>query len=51
MKLTQDVRDYANGQEQAQLERGQAQAELELGMEAKAKEFREGGGELYVAEE
>ena len=32
MKLTQDVRDYAEG------------------MEEKAKEFRETGGELYVAE-
>jgi phosphomethylpyrimidine synthase len=42
MKLTQDVREYAEGQ---------AQAELERGMEEKAREFREGGSELYVAEE
>ncbi|MDB4976723.1 MAG: phosphomethylpyrimidine synthase [Myxococcaceae bacterium] len=36
MKLTQDVREYV--------------LEQERGMEEKAKEFRENGGELYVAE-
>jgi phosphomethylpyrimidine synthase len=37
MKLTQDVRDAA-----------QAQEELERGMQDKAREFRDAGGELYA---
>jgi phosphomethylpyrimidine synthase len=36
MKITQDVRDYA------------ARLEAEAGMAAKAREFREAGGEVYV---
>ncbi|MGH6628980.1 MAG: phosphomethylpyrimidine synthase ThiC, partial [Burkholderiales bacterium] len=41
MKITQDVRDYAEKQ-------GLAEAEaLEQGMRDKAKEFVEGGAELY----
>jgi phosphomethylpyrimidine synthase len=39
MKITQDVRDYA-----AKLE------EAEVGMEEKSREFREKGGEIYLAE-
>src|SRR5919202_196264 len=39
MKITQDVRDYA---QQKQLDE---QAALEVGLEEKAKEFRESGGE------
>jgi phosphomethylpyrimidine synthase len=38
-KITQDVRDYA-----AKLE------EAEAGMEGKSREFREKGGEIYLAE-
>jgi phosphomethylpyrimidine synthase len=41
MKITQDVRDYA-----AQLGVTESQA-IELGMEEKAGEFREKGGEVY----
>jgi phosphomethylpyrimidine synthase len=37
MKITQDVRDYA------------ARLEAEAGMAAKAREFREAGGEVYVS--
>jgi phosphomethylpyrimidine synthase len=40
MKLTQDVRDFA-----------EAEAQAQKGMDEKAREFREGGSELYVAEE
>jgi phosphomethylpyrimidine synthase len=40
MKITQDVRDYA-----AKLN------EVEHGMEEMAAKFRDGGGEIYVAEE
>jgi phosphomethylpyrimidine synthase len=47
MKLTQDVREYA----EAEALKGQAEAERERGMQDKAREFREGGSELYVAEE
>jgi phosphomethylpyrimidine synthase len=36
MRITQDVRDYAK------------QQEIEAGLKAKADEFRESGGELYV---
>ena len=43
MKLTQDVRDYAAAHG---LEAEQA---LAVGMEEKAAEFRERGGEVYVA--
>ncbi len=39
MKITQDVRDYA------------ARLEAEAGMAAKAREFREAGGEVYVRRE
>src|SRR3954467_7158065 len=42
MKITQDVRDYAAGM---QLEADQA---VVLGLEEKAREFRESGGEVYV---
>ena len=41
MKITQDVRDYAAAQG---LETGQA---LEKGMQEKAREFRDTGGEIY----
>jgi phosphomethylpyrimidine synthase len=42
MKITQDVRDYAK-------EHGVADeaAALQQGMEEKAKEFREAGGDVY----
>jgi phosphomethylpyrimidine synthase len=40
MKITQDVRDYAAGLE--------LKAVAEAGMEEKAREFREGGSEIYV---
>jgi phosphomethylpyrimidine synthase len=41
MKITQDVRDYAE-------EHGvDVEAAIPEGMRAKAVEFREGGGELY----
>ncbi len=45
MKITQDVRDYAR-------EHGVADeaAALAEGMAAKAREFREQGGEVYLAE-
>ncbi|MCA9694918.1 MAG: phosphomethylpyrimidine synthase, partial [Myxococcales bacterium] len=43
MKLTQDVRDMT--QEAA------SQADIEKGMQEKAQEFRERGGELYVPAE
>jgi phosphomethylpyrimidine synthase len=43
MKITQDIRDYA-----AEHGLGEADA-VALGMEEKAEEFREGGGEIYVA--
>jgi phosphomethylpyrimidine synthase len=36
MRITQDVRDYAK------------QLEIEAGLKAKAEEFRESGGEIYV---
>jgi hypothetical protein len=36
MRITQDVRDYA------------AALEIEEGLKAKAAEFRESGGEIYV---
>ena len=45
MKITQDVRDYAAQQGLI------AEAALTAGMEEKAKEFREKGGEVYVAAE
>ena len=38
MKLTQDVRDFAEEQQRA-----------EQGMQDKAREFRDKGGELYAA--
>jgi len=41
MKITQDVRDYA---EQKQLD---AQAALEAGMKEKAEEFKQSGAEIY----
>ena len=45
MKITEDVRRYAE-------ERGlDGASALEAGLEAKAGEFRENGGELYAAEE
>ena len=41
MKITQDVRDFAN-------QKGvDEEAALKLGMEEKAKEFRESGGKIY----
>jgi phosphomethylpyrimidine synthase len=43
MKITQDVRDYA-----ASLGVAEGQA-VQLGMAAKSEEFREKGGEVYVA--
>ncbi|MBX3465901.1 MAG: phosphomethylpyrimidine synthase ThiC [Planctomycetes bacterium] len=43
MKLTQDVRSMESSGVEA------AKAEVEQGLEQKAAEFREGGGELYVA--
>ena len=45
MKITEDVRRYAE-------EHGMdGQAALQAGLEAKADEFREAGGELYAAED
>jgi phosphomethylpyrimidine synthase len=41
MKITQDVRDYAK-----KLELAEEQA-IEVGMAEKAKEFVEGGSEIY----
>jgi phosphomethylpyrimidine synthase len=44
MKITQDIRDYA-------AERGLDSVEaVEAGLAEKAEEFRETGGEIYVAE-
>ncbi len=45
MKITQDVRDYAEAAGIAD-----AQAALAAGMEEKAAEFKDAGGELYRAE-
>jgi phosphomethylpyrimidine synthase len=45
MKITQDVRDYAEATGIAD-----ADAALAAGMEEKAAEFKEAGGELYRAE-
>ncbi|MCY4614672.1 MAG: hypothetical protein OXB94_13775, partial [Nitrospira sp.] len=45
MKITQDVRDYAD-----QLQMAEQQA-LEAGLQEKAAEFRQTGGELYVQPE
>jgi len=42
MKITQEVRDYAAAHAV------EAEAALEAGLEEKAEEFRESGGELYV---
>ncbi len=42
MKITQDVRDYADALEASEKEA------LKIGMDAKAKEFQESGGEIYV---
>ncbi len=42
MKISQDVRDYSDGQDAAVL------AEAERGMAAKSAEFRAAGGELYI---
>lgn len=44
MKITQDVRDYAAAQGV------EVSAALSRGLEQKAKDFKEGGGELYVKE-
>jgi phosphomethylpyrimidine synthase len=41
MKITQDVRDYA---EQKQLDE---QTALTAGMQEKAEEFKKGGAEIY----
>lgn len=38
MKITQDVREYAA-----------RQAEAEAGMQEKSREFREGGAQIYLA--
>jgi phosphomethylpyrimidine synthase len=43
MKITQDVRDYANAHEV------DVNTALEKGMEAKSKEFAEKGGDVYLA--
>ncbi len=43
MKITQDVRSYA-----ARLGMADEDAALAAGMEQKAREFRDGGGEIYV---
>jgi phosphomethylpyrimidine synthase len=42
MKITQDVREYArqHGLDETRV--------LEVGLEEKAKEFRESGGEIYA---
>ncbi|MEL7451803.1 MAG: phosphomethylpyrimidine synthase ThiC [Pseudomonadota bacterium] len=51
MKITQDVRDYADGltdNEKADLER--MAEDVSRGMEEKRKEFVEKGGELYVGD-
>ena len=51
MKITADVRDYADGlsdNEKADLEK-QA-AEVERGMAEKSKEFVEKGGQIYLKE-
>jgi len=42
MKITQDVREYANSQKIEDLDRA-----VESGMQEKAREFREAGAELY----
>ena len=42
MKISQDVRDYANG-----LETAVAEAEAEAGMAKKSAEFRAQGSDLY----
>jgi phosphomethylpyrimidine synthase len=42
MQITQEVRDYAQ-----QAELATAEAALALGLEEKAREFSEGGGEIY----
>ena len=41
MKITQDVRDYAERKDMDE------QAALEAGLQEKAAEFRQGGAELY----
>lgn len=43
MKITQDVREYAN---QKHIESQQA---LEMGLQEKAQEFRQSGGEIYLS--
>jgi len=42
MKITQDVRQYADEHNMTENEA------LEKGMEEKAKEFAESGGEIYI---
>ncbi len=42
MRITQDIRDYAAAQDVAPA------AAIEAGLQAKAKEFRDAGGEIYV---
>ena len=42
MKISQEVRDYADGADEEL-----SQATLERGMEEKALEFREGGNSIY----
>ncbi|MDC0673109.1 phosphomethylpyrimidine synthase ThiC [Nannocystis radixulma] len=47
MKLTQDLRDLADGTDMSQ-GTGLDEAEIARGLREKAEEFRAGGGELYV---
>ncbi len=42
MRITQDIRDYAAAQDVAPA------AAIEAGLQAKAREFRDAGGEIYV---
>ena len=52
MKITQDVRDYADGltdNEKANLEK-MTEAEADAGMREMSKSFKEGGSKLYVDE-
>jgi hypothetical protein len=44
MRISQDIRDAAKA------EAGGPAAEIAAGLEEKAREFREAGGEIYVSE-
>ena len=50
MKISQEVRDYANGEEGSNLDLSFTPTDIEAGMQEMSRKFKELGSEVYIDE-